>query len=162
MSTSQSARFLPAVVVVAFLTGCGIMPSPAAESQMPTIRIEQQTDAAEQFMVIIRSDHSSVSASIPSLKLRNTTSGEEFWSPFDDHGQPLALNGRVSLKAGVTEIGLRLSSLKWARSGAAMWPSVAFNRLVPPGEYDLVARLSPVRGASVESNIIRLGVSRSE
>ena len=126
---------------------------------MPTIRIEYRTD---KITVFIEADDSSVGPAIPSLKLRSTTSDEEFWSPFDERGQPLAVNGRVSLRPGVTEIDLRLSSLKWARSRAALWPSLAFQRLVPRGEYEVVARLSPVRGALVESNAVRVTVDGSE
>ncbi|HEY0158968.1 MAG TPA: hypothetical protein VGF28_16910 [Thermoanaerobaculia bacterium] len=127
-----------------------------------TVRIEKNAADRDALKVVIVSDGTFSAGLIPFLQLRETSTGEEYWSPFDDRGRPLVVNGRVPVKRGVTEIPLRLSRVKWAQSRAALWPSRKFRDVIPPGNYEVVATLSPVRGPSVESNRVTLIVGRAQ
>jgi hypothetical protein len=134
---------------------------PAGQNAM-SIRIQTRPNNDESLNVVIVSESASSTAAIPSLKVRHVTTGEEFWSPFDARGRPLGLNGRVPIRRGVTEITLRLSAVKWARSRSALWPSRRFRDVIPPGKYEVVARLSPVGGRLIESNRVSLAVDDRE
>ena len=139
------------------------MPTDTAVPNRATpIRLESSTIDSNELLVIITSERKSPDGEIPSIKLRNIATGDEFWSAFDDRGSPLPVNGRVSVTPGVTNVKLHLSSLKWARSRAALWPSRDLHDVIPPGEYEAVARLSPSRGAVQESNRVRLIIGMPE
>lgn len=158
-----SFRAMTAAVIVLVLSSCevgaGSKRVPAGDVAM-SVRIEKSAADHDVLKVVVVSKTSSADI-IPFLKLRDTSTGEDYWSPFDNRGRPLVINGRVSFKRGVTEITLRLSSLKWERSRGALWPSRRFRDAIPPGNYHVGVTLSPVRDPSVESNRLTLTVART-
>lgn len=117
-----------------------------------SIRLERMGDSEDTLRISLTNAGRSPVEIIPFFELRNVATGEEYWGPFDERGQPLPLNGRVSKASGVAEITVTLSRLKWARLRAALWPSGKFRDVVPSGKYEVVARLCRVRGKSIESN----------
>ena len=77
-------------------------------------------------------------------------------SPFDESGDTLALNGRVTLRHGVTVAMLRLSTLRWALLRSALWPSITLRAIIPPGRYKVEAILSPISAAPVRSKSLNI------
>lgn len=158
MPRTTSQEWLRAALLAVVLSGCGAAPMPTATD----VRLESKATGRDALLITITTERDSPNGEIPSLKLRNIAAGDEFWAAFDAHGSPLPVNERVRITRGVIQVRLRLSTLKWARSRAALWPSGDLAHVVPPGEYEAVARLSPTRGDSLESNRIRLTIDASD
>jgi hypothetical protein len=106
----------------------------------------------------IRSRANSTIALIPTVQLRNRSTGENYWSPFDLSGRPLPVNGRVAVSARLTIIELDFNRLKWARSRSAVWPSNNFDATVAQGEYDVVINFSSSKSWSAHSNVVTMTV----
>jgi hypothetical protein len=160
-----SCGVVRAATIASILSSCEVAAGPERIQQVESaisIRIETKAADDDILKIVIVSQRTASVSTIPSLKLRNVATGEEYWSPFDNRGRPLIVNGRVLIKRGITEVSLRLSGVKWARSRAALWPSRSLEETVPPGRYEVVARLSPGRERLVESNRAAVMVSRSE